>query len=334
MKDPARWTRHDLHQHLQHAVDVEFWTIPLYLTALYSIKGLKAVQPSGYPDAAKLVQSVAIQEMLHLELICNISNALGYAPRFHPPRYREAHSIPFIHPRQDALPSHLHGYRCEPGALDESRLKLFCAIELPDTPREIRWEHESSYDSIAMMYAALTKGVALQWDASFVGPARNTRQKASFKEYHPRSGRHHGFSQKVHSLDDALRAMDAIVEQGEGANSTRVPVDFRPPSLEEGKEFDPGWFRGDLSHYHKFSILLHHREKLPEVHAVVPGAGSDAAQAEVQLRYRRFLSELEASFSADGPDMTPTFWDAMFGLTSALIAVWESGACPDLDVVA
>ena len=66
MKDPAHWTRHDLHQHLQHAVDVEFWTIPLYLTALYSIKGLKELKPSDYPDAAKLVQSVAIQEMLHL----------------------------------------------------------------------------------------------------------------------------------------------------------------------------------------------------------------------------------------------------------------------------
>jgi hypothetical protein len=315
-------------------VDVEFWTIPLYLTALYSIKGLKELKPSAYPDAAKLVQSVAIQEMLHLELICNISNALGHTPRFHPPPYREAHRIPFIHPRKEALPTHLHGYECELGALDERRLKLFCAIELPQAPREIRWEEEPSYDSIAMMYAALMEGVALQWDASYIGAARNTRQKASFKEYHPRSGRHHGFSQTVNSPDDAVRAMDAIVEQGEGANSTRVPVDFRPPPLEAGMEFDPGWFRGDLSHYHKFSLLLHHRKKLPEVHAVVPGAGTAAAQADMQVRYRQFLSELEASFRLDGPEMTASFWDAMFGFTGALIAVWESGACPDLDLEA
>jgi hypothetical protein len=32
--------------------------------------------------------------------------------------------------------------------------------------------------------------------------------------------------------------------------------------------------------------------------------------------------------------MTPTFWDAMFGLTGALIAVWEGGACPELDLEA
>lgn len=334
MKDPALWTRRDLHQHLQHAVDVEFWTIPLYLTALCSIKGLRGQQPSAYPDAAKLVQSVAIQEMLHLELICNISNALGHTPRFPPPQYREAHRIPFIHPRQEALPRHLHGYTCELGALDESRLKLFCAIELPNAPRKIRWEEEHSYDSIAMMYAALVEGVALQWDASYVGAERNTRQKMSFKEYHPRSGRHHGFSQAVHSLDDALRAIDAIVEQGEGASSARVPVEFRPPSLEEGKEFDPGWFRGDLSHYHKFALLLHHRKKLPEVHVVDPSKGSAAAQAELKVRYRQFLTQLEASFRGEGPEMTPAFWDTMFGLTDGLIAVWESGACPDLDLEA
>ena len=113
-----------------------------------------------------------------------------------------------------------------------------------------------------------------------------------------------------------------------------MPVEVRPPSLEAGKEFDPGWFRGDLSHYHKFSLLLHHRGKLPEVHAVVPGAGSAAAQAELHVRYRRFLSEREASFRSDGPEMTPTFWDAMFGLTGALIAVWEGGACPELDLEA
>lgn len=127
------------------------------------------------------------------------------------------------------------------------------------------------------------------------------------------------------SLDDALRAIDAIVEQGEGSSSARVPVAFRPLSLQ---------FRGELSHYHKFSLLLHHREKLPAVYPVTPHDRAQAqsqAQAELQVRYRRFLSELGASFGAPGPEMSPSFWDAMFGLTGALIAVWESGACLDLD---
>ncbi|MBC8045416.1 MAG: hypothetical protein H7Y00_01330, partial [Fimbriimonadaceae bacterium] len=78
MKNPALWTKAELYAHLQHAIDIEFWTIPLYLTALYSIKGLKELKQKDYPDAAKLIQSVVIQGMLHLELVCNISNALGY----------------------------------------------------------------------------------------------------------------------------------------------------------------------------------------------------------------------------------------------------------------
>src|SRR5689334_7368265 len=130
MKNPAHWTKKELHSHLQHAVDVEFWTIPLYLTALYSIKGLRNLPKEKYPDAAKLIQSVVIQEMLHLEIVCNICNALGYAPCFHPPVY-ESDEIPFIHPHHDFLPSPLHGYVCKPGALNEETLKLFCAIELP-----------------------------------------------------------------------------------------------------------------------------------------------------------------------------------------------------------
>ncbi|MEO8086686.1 MAG: ferritin-like domain-containing protein [Bacteroidota bacterium] len=79
MKNPVNWTKKELYEHLQHAVDVEFWTIPLYLTALYSIKGLKTQRKENYPDAAKLIQSVVIQEMLHLEIVANICNALGYS---------------------------------------------------------------------------------------------------------------------------------------------------------------------------------------------------------------------------------------------------------------
>ena len=40
MKSPEQWTREELHTHLQQAIDLEFWTIPLYLSALYSIEGL------------------------------------------------------------------------------------------------------------------------------------------------------------------------------------------------------------------------------------------------------------------------------------------------------
>src|SRR5206468_147070 len=129
MKHPSLWTKSDLHHHLKHALDLELWTIPLYLTALYSIKDLKKLKPHDYPDAAKLIYSIVIQEMLHLELVCNISNALSYAPKFSPPVYDEQKGIPFIHPTKDCLPELLAGYSVKPQALNENSLRLFCAIE-------------------------------------------------------------------------------------------------------------------------------------------------------------------------------------------------------------
>lgn len=328
MKHPKDWTRQELHAHLQHAADLEFWTIPLYLTALYSVKGLRNKHPEQYPDAAKLVQSVVIQEMLHLEIVCNISHALGYAPRFHVPQYDAAKGIPFIHPAKDYLPEALQGYSVAPRALCTDALKLFCAIELPHPHGRINWEHTATYGSIADLYAALHTAIAQRWDDYFVGKAANTKQKNSFKEYQPVSGRHHGFSQVVHSKATALDAIAAIVEQGEGADNAKVPEAYRPPDEKEGKDFDPGWFRGDLSHYQKFSLLLHKPHLLPEVYTVEPTKDSTAAQQQLDTAFAAFLQQLNNGFAQDGPDMPGSFWDAMFALSHAAMAVWESGACP------
>ena len=318
-----------MHIHLQHALDVEFWTIPLYLTALYSIKGLKGLEKEKYPDAAKLILSVVIQEMLHLEIVSNLCNALGYAPCFHPPQYDETKSIPFIHPKKDVLPDHLHGYVCRPGALNEETLKLFCAIELPHPKNEIDWEKQQTYHCIADMYAALKEGIRHLWPQCYVGDAGNTKQKSTFREYHNREGRSHGFSQVINSLDTALKGIDAIVEQGEGADSKRVHTDFRPPKLVEGTAFDPGWFRGELSHYHKFNMLRYHHKHLPAVHQETPGADAANEQAALDSAYAGFLDELNRSFAAEGKDMTRGFWNSMFSLSNAIMTVWEKGRRPE-----
>lgn len=112
MKNPAHWTKGDLYHHLQQAIDLEFWTIPLYLTSLYSIKGLKNCDKKNYPPAALLIESVVIQEMLHLEIVCNLCNALGYSPCFNPPHYNEQKGIPFIHPKN--LPDEILNYEIQP----------------------------------------------------------------------------------------------------------------------------------------------------------------------------------------------------------------------------
>jgi hypothetical protein len=73
MVDPKR--RLVLQRRLQTALELEFATIPAYLVALLSI------QLPGNREAAEVVRSVMVEEMLHLALVANVLNAVGGRPR-------------------------------------------------------------------------------------------------------------------------------------------------------------------------------------------------------------------------------------------------------------
>ena len=63
-----------LRRHLQWAIELEHATLPPYLCALYSIK-------EGHnEEAAEVVHSVFMEEMLHLTIAANILNAVGGSP--------------------------------------------------------------------------------------------------------------------------------------------------------------------------------------------------------------------------------------------------------------
>lgn len=329
MKNPASWNKSDLYRHLQHALDLELWTIPLYLTALYSIRDLTKTNPKDYPVAAKLIYSVVVQEMLHVELVCNLSNALGHAPRFKQPHYDASRGIPFIHPKHHLVPDELKGYEVKPQALSAQCLRLFCAIELPQPLQEIVWEHEREYNSIAEVYKAIELGVIALWDSCYVGAAHNTRQKNTFNEYHKEHGKKHGFSIKINSIESALKAIEAIIEQGEGADDKRVPADFRPPRNKTGEDFDPAWYKGDLSHYQKFSILLHSHHKLPAIYSVQKTEEAEAVNQKMQADFFSFWKLMESCFNDTSEEMPSAFWIQMYGLADSIAAVWQAGMCPD-----
>ena len=329
MKNPASWDKADLYRHLQHALDLELWTIPLYLTALYSIRDLTKTRHKDFPEAAKLIYSVVVQEMLHVELVCNLSNALGYTPRFKCPEYDTSRGIPFIHPRHEQLPEILNGYVVKPQALSRECLRLFCAIELPQPVKQFVWEHEHEYNSIAEVYEAIKLAVTTLWDSYYVGFSQNTKQKNTFSEYHKGRGKKHGFSINIHSAETALKAIEAIIEQGEGADDSRVPVDFRPPEISDSQEFDPAWYKGDLSHYQKFNILLHAHHRLPPVYDEELAEGARAANDQMKKDFLDFFALMEDAFNNDEEDMPKVFWKKMYGLGNSIAAVWQSGMCPD-----
>jgi hypothetical protein len=130
---------------IQSAVDVELFTIPLYMTALYSIRGTypapidgQNVWPGLRPDptstspsqrAFNAIFSVYVQEMLHLQLAGNIASAMGLPPAMNAPTY-DGTTLPCIGDLKD-----MEGYedvKVVLGPLDRNQIRLFLAIENPD----------------------------------------------------------------------------------------------------------------------------------------------------------------------------------------------------------
>ncbi len=92
----AQGTLVDLHKHLLAASNLELWTIPLYLTALASIQSDEsqillpargAMSSVVTTTVTRLIVSVALQEMYHLQLAGNLARLYGVAPKLDWPAY-------------------------------------------------------------------------------------------------------------------------------------------------------------------------------------------------------------------------------------------------------
>lgn len=155
----------------QAAVEVELFTIPLYMTSLYSIFGNHEInargnslykgwiwpgpaptaEPSGKYEANErafnILYSVFVEEMLHLQLAANMASAIGQAPRFTgPPLQTPANGWICYGPHLTIIPHVIDltdtvnaGVAVNIGPLDAERVALFRIIEQPD---------RQAYDSI------------------------------------------------------------------------------------------------------------------------------------------------------------------------------------------
>ncbi|POZ61813.1 ferritin-like domain-containing protein [Chromobacterium alticapitis] len=147
---------------IQAAVSVELFTIPLYMTTMYSIQGTHQINSKNqdyyrgrqWPGAApvahpaddnqrafNIVFSVFIQEMLHLQMAGNLATAMGVKPDFTPPALVDK-DLGWIcyGPQQSVLPhiinlrdtSTYNSVRVNLEALNENQISLFRAIEQPE----------------------------------------------------------------------------------------------------------------------------------------------------------------------------------------------------------
>lgn len=137
--------RANLISHLQTAVEIELATIPVYLYTYYSINRIpdacdqfksKANELQTFANqAGGLIMSVAVEEMLHMSLACNILRALGGQPKIY-----QRSPYPFPH----GLPHHAGDFTVGTEKLSKSQLEKFLTIEKPEAvnapPEGDNWE--------------------------------------------------------------------------------------------------------------------------------------------------------------------------------------------------
>jgi rubrerythrin len=184
---------------LRGAVQLEFATIPLYLTALWSI--IDQAHP-----VAKSIRAVAHEEMLHLSLLCNLLSALGerpiltgsVVPRF-PTRLPGG-----VHKE---LELRLEGY-------GPSALRTFMEIERPEKPIPIFDDPEETFPeedtTIGEFYEALLEGFR-KLDLAF-DPKRQIAGPFTWFV--------------MTNVEQVEKAISLIMAQGEGARGvpyTRYP---------------------------------------------------------------------------------------------------------------
>lgn len=210
-------TVHDAWAMLQIAIGVEFGTLPPYLYASFSI-------PQGQnPQAAQRIRSVLLQEMIHMCLACNILNALGGDPVLTPPVYPGPLPGDIGPPGGKPLIIHLLPF-------SEDAMKQGMDIEQPEDPPDfpvhtmLAAERVPQTVTIGQFYLALdlflSKLPASAWTA-------NRHQIADSQFFA-------GQLFPVNNYDDAHRAIQEIISEGEG--TLKSPLDFQD----------------QLAHYYRF----------------------------------------------------------------------------------
>jgi hypothetical protein len=262
MTEPTRIsTLADLKAALQLAIGLELSTIPVYLTALYSIK------EGRNTDAAQTIRSVVMEEMLHMTLAANVLNALGEAPSTDPVDFQgRTHLSPIpAYPLDSPLISGIGTLELLP--LTPTAVASFVRIEhplhgaarlseIPDQP--------GSYRTIGEFYDAVN--TALDDPAICPDDLFQPLNQIPDSEYYGGAG--HVI--EVYDRGSARQAVKKIVDQGEGLPEKRL----REPAMTVTDEdrLSSGWKM--YSHYARFRELQAGRRFRPDQMAGETPAGA------------------------------------------------------------
>ncbi len=311
-----------LRRHLQWAIEIEHGTLPPYLCALYSIK-------QGHnAEAAEVVHSVFMEEMLHLTMAANILNAVGGSPVLD-----SASLLPTF---PTYLPHSNRAFEVPLSKFSPEAVEIFMKIERPGEHDGL--PEDNDFETIGQFYEAIE--VALQHLADEVGeealfcgdPARQVTDEL----YYGGSGR----IVTVVDLESALAALGEIVEQGEGLQHQEVwdgDRDMFHPDREEvahyfrfheihsGRRYAPGDTPQSGPTGEPFVVdwdAVHDMRPNPRTADYPEGSEIRAQMDEFNHAYSGVLHLLDECFNGS-PRLLAVATGAMYGLKEQAIELME-----------
>ena len=210
---------------LQTAIELEHATLPLYLSAMWSLR----VQ--AY-TAYNLIRTVAMEEMVHMAIACNILAAIGGRPDI----ANLDHGFPSQGLPGGAEPD-LHARLAQ---LSKPQLQNFMRVEMPELLLPDEFKHEA-YPTIGKLYGAILDAVRQNEDEvraaiAAGGPSRDVPDNIGVVT----------ITTGGDPIEVIGSAIGEILEQGEGSLET--------DDLHAGPDFE-----GEESHYCKFGELYYGR---------------------------------------------------------------------------
>ncbi len=220
MKKDLDWIK----KSLQDAVELEYSTLPVYLSSMFSL------EVQNY-TAYNLIRSVAMEEMVHMAIAANILAAIGGKPQFK--------NIKIPYPVQ-GLPG-----GAEPDLhigltqLSKNQLKNFLRIEMPDFLLQ-KMNRSETYTTIAVFYNDICQ--AMKENAEEIRTAVKNGGTSN------QVGDNIGFTTikytpGVDPLDTIFDGIKEILEQGEGASTKNL--------------ITTNEFESEESHYARFAEIYY-----------------------------------------------------------------------------
>jgi hypothetical protein len=309
---PAIQTLPELKAHLQIAIELEHATIPAYLTALYTIR------PGFNPEAAEILRSVVVQEMLHLVLAANVLNSVGGAPAIDTPEFIPSYPLKLPIGRREPIVINIQRFSKEaieafvsiekpaPPKPEEAAAAAAARASAATTERLLRALRRGElYASIGDFYEAIMEGLRFleteaRKDSGTIFKCDRARQVTQDPYYNSA-----GEVVEVCDLDSALKALAEIVDQGEGYGDTigvGAKVLLHQPSerahyyrfneIRFKCRYGPNDKRGDRPTGERFNVDYGPEAVYPMIDNPVPEMYDNSVLAAKSDRFSRTYTEM------------------------------------------